>query len=148
MRIQRVVILLCVLSLFVGGCSFAPPGKPRKIKVLTTGYCDCKKCTGWKRNWLFQAVYAYGPNKGKRKKVGVTSDGSKAEKGVAASTLKNFPYGTVFKIPGYGYAEVHDTGKALKDYQIDLYFSSHRKAREWGRQELEVLVWYPKESQR
>jgi len=119
-----------------------PKGKPQIVRMATTGYCDCKKCTDWKRNWLFRPVYAKGPNKGKSKKVGVTADGSKTKRGVLAADTTHYPFGTIMYIPGYGYGQVHDRGGKIKGpYHIDLYFPSHKKARKWGRQTLKIKVW-------
>ena len=116
--------------------------RPDELFVITTGYCDCRKCTGWKRNFFGQPVFARGPNKGKRKKVGITSDGSKAIKGIIAADVNFWPYGTIFYIPDYGYAVVHDTGSKIQGkYRLDLFFSSHREAMRWGRRNLVVKEW-------
>jgi len=136
--------LLIIFSMIFSGCnsSIRPIGKPKTIKVLTTGYCACKKCTGWKRNWRFQPVFASGPNKGKRKKVGITADGSEVEKGVIAADTNIYPFGTIFYIEGYGYGVVHDRGSAIKGpYRLDLFFSSHAKALKWGKRRKKVKVW-------
>lgn len=132
------------LSLAISGCrNVTPPeGPPEKVKVVATAYCSCKKCTGWKRNWFFRPVYASGPNKGLPKKVGQTADGTPAKKGVIAADTRFYPFGTVFRIPGYGYAAVHDRGSHIKGpYRIDLYFPSHEQALKWGRKRLVVDVW-------
>jgi 3D (Asp-Asp-Asp) domain-containing protein len=44
-------------------------------------------------------------------------------------------------VPGYGEGVVEDRGSAIKgSKRIDLYFNSHQKAREWGRQNLPVKI--------
>jgi 3D (Asp-Asp-Asp) domain-containing protein len=44
-------------------------------------------------------------------------------------------------VPGYGDGVVEDRGSAIKgEKRIDLYFNSHSKAREWGRQTVEVEI--------
>lgn len=111
------------------------------IELETTGYCHCPKCTGWKRNIFFQAVYAYGPSKGKRKKVGITYDGTRVKRGVIAADLKLFPLGTRFEVPGYGYGIVRDRGSHIIGKHIDLYFETHSRALKWGRRVLKVKVW-------
>ncbi len=84
---------------------------------------------------------ASGPNKGKRKKVGVTSSGTKASKGTIAADTRYYPYGTVMKIPGYGKGVVEDKGSAIKGpSRIDVYFSSRKKALKWGKQSLKVKI--------
>ncbi len=110
----------------------------------TTAYCSCKKCCSWKRKYgcfLFPPVYATGPNKGKRKKIGITADGQKAKKGTIAADIRYYPFNTIMHVPGYGWSEVHDTGGAIKGNHIDLYFSSHKKALRWGRKKLKVTVY-------
>jgi 3D (Asp-Asp-Asp) domain-containing protein len=84
---------------------------------------------------------ASGPNKGRRKKVGITSSGTKAKKGTIAADTRYYPYGTVMKIPGYGKGVVEDRGSAIKGpRRIDVYLSSRRKALKWGKQTLTVKV--------
>ena len=145
MRRARVSVvgLLILLVLVCPGCNQRPDGKPEVVRLRVTGYCKCKKCTGWKRNWLFQPIYAYGPLKGKRKEVGVTADGTVGRQGVIAADTRYFPFGTVMHVPGYGYGVVHDTGSAIKGRHIDLFFTSHEDASIWGNQHLLVEVWYP-----
>ena len=115
------------------------------VLIETTAYCKCKKCCGWKRKFgcfLFPPVYDSGPNKGKRKKVGITADGRKAKKGIIAADTKYYPFGTIMYIPGYGWGEVHDRGGAIKGRQrIDLFFPSHKKALNWGRKKLKIRVY-------
>lgn len=141
--------ILISISIFLFGCvtskKFIISKKqvPKKIELITTGYCKCKKCCGWVRNWKFQPVYAYGKNKGKKKKVGITSSGTKATKGTIAADLRYFPYNTVMYIPGYGWGEVEDVGSAIKGYHIDLFFDSHEEALKWGKQKKIVQIWQP-----
>ena len=104
------------------------------MTLTVTGYCKCGICCGWKRNWRFQPVYAYGPSKGKPKKVGITSSGTRAVRGTIAADTRLFPYGTIIQIPGYGWGRVEDIGGAIKGRHIDLFFDSHQEALEWGRQ--------------
>ncbi len=108
-----------------------------------TAYCACQKCCGWKRSiWsccLFP-VYSSGPLKGKRKKVGITSDGTKAKKGIIAADISKYPYGTEMYIPGYGWGVVHDKGSGIKGNHIDVFFKSHKKALEWGSKKLYVTI--------
>lgn len=115
----------------------------QKFGLITTGYCPCKKCCGWKRNWYFKPVIASGPNKGKKKAVGITASGAPAKDGTIAADAKLFPFGTVMYVPDYGFGVVEDRGGDIKGYHIDLYFSSHQTALEWGRQRKKVKVWFP-----
>lgn len=140
-------LVLCALAgLGVGGCAgIRPPGGvPPMIRTLTTtGYCECKLCCGWKRNWLGQPVYAYGPNKGKRKLVGLTASGTYARYGTIAADTRLYPFGTVIYIEGYGYGRVEDRGGSIKGDHIDLFFLSHRAAQQWGRRQVRAAVWRP-----
>ena len=114
--------------------------------MKVTGYCSCGECTGWERtcwNCFLFPVYSYGKNKGERKKVGITSDGTKAAHGTIAADLKYYPYKTVMEIPGYGTGVVHDIGSAIKGPKhIDIYFDDHDEALVWGVKYLKVTVSY------
>ena len=112
--------------------------------MTVTGYCPCKKCCGWRRTWYGKPVYAYGPSRGKKKKVGVTAAGTKAKKGTIAADTNRYPFGTIMYIPGYGYGRVEDRGSAVKGEHIDLFFKTHQQALEWGREQKVVTVWMPK----
>lgn len=109
--------------------------------MVATGYCKCKQCCGWKRNWFGRPVVASGPNKGKKKKVGMTAAGTKAKPGTIAADTAKYPFGTVMWVPGYGYGRVEDRGSAIQGERIDLYFKSHKQALQWGRQTVRVKVW-------
>jgi len=141
-------VLLMILAVGLSGCAGRKTRGMREEVVLmeVTAYCDCKKCCEWKRKWgccLLPRVYASGPNKGKRKQVGITADGSMARKGTIAADTRLYPFGTRMYVPGYGWGEVHDRGRAIRGNRIDVFFSSHKKALEWGRQRLKVKVYFP-----
>lgn len=143
-------LFLFLTLLLISGCAttrrYAVPTDqpPERMTLTLTGYCKCGICCGWKRNWRFQPVYAYGPNKGKPKKVGITSSGTRAVRGTIAADTRLFPYGTIIQIPGYGWGRVEDIGGAIKGRHIDLFFDSHQEALEWGRQKKQVLIWKPR----
>ncbi|MCL4219589.1 MAG: 3D domain-containing protein [Candidatus Hydrogenedentes bacterium] len=141
-----VILLLPVVAVALSGCATIKPPKnsvKTQTTLQTTGYCKCKKCCGWQRNWYFKPVIASGPSKGARKKVGVTASGTKAEPGTIAADTSLYPFGTVMYIPGYGYGKVEDRGGAIKGNHIDLYFKTHKQALKWGRQNKAVTVWIP-----
>lgn len=130
-------LVLCLLLTNVG-CS-----RYEKRHMVVTAYSSDPISTNWRRGKiLFWKKYvASGPNKGKRKKVGITSSGVKAKKGTIAADTRYYPYGTVMKIPGYGKGVVQDTGSAIKgSKRIDVYFRTRKKALQWGRQRLPVKV--------
>ena len=73
--------------------------------------------------------------------MGITASGRRARVGTIAADTRRYPFGTVMYVPGYGYGRVEDRGGAIKGSKIDLYFRSHRQAKKWGRQQVEVEVW-------
>ena len=128
------------------GCStIRPPDHAIAIErtLLTTGYCRCQTCTGWQRTWYGRPVYSSGPNKGKRKQVGITAGGTRAGTGTIAADTSRYPFNTIMYIPGYGYGRVEDRGGAIKGNHIDLYFRTHKRAMKWGRQKKKVKIWLP-----
>lgn len=135
-----------VSLVMLSGCSGIRPPRSEPDRVVTlvsTGYCPCGKCCGWERNWFFRPVYSYGPNKGKPKIIGQTASGTQARRGTIAADTRIYPFGTIMYIEGYGYGKVEDRGGAIKGQSIDLFFGSHQKALEWGRQKKKVKVWFP-----
>ncbi len=138
--------VIIIISITTGCASIRPPKNSTMVErnMVVTGYCDCKKCCGWKRDIFFRAVFAYGPNKGKKKKVGYTASGTKADIGTIAADTSLYPFGTVMEVPGYGYGKVEDRGSAIKGNHIDLFFNSHKDALEWGKQKKLVTVWTSK----
>ena len=94
--------------------------KPPEIWKLTA-YCPGACCCG---------AYADG----------ITASGHVIKPGdrfVAAP--KNIPFGTMIVIPGYGRVPVLDRGGAIKRGKLDLYFSTHREALNWGVKYFEVV---------
>jgi 3D (Asp-Asp-Asp) domain-containing protein len=120
-----------------------PTPKKETRQMLVTAYDAGQKSTGWKYRYnccLFPPVYAYGPNEGKPKQVGIASDGTKAKKGTIAADISRYPYKTRMYVPGYGWGEVHDTGRAIKGDHIDVFFPDLKDALEWGRRYLEIII--------
>lgn len=78
-----------------------------------TAYCSCSSCCG--------------------KSDGITASGTKAQAyhTIAADT-RVLPFGTVVYINGEDYV-VEDTGSAIHNNRIDVYFNSHSEARNFGR---------------
>lgn len=98
--------------------------KKSKLKNIgtykITGYCGCSSCCG--------------------KTDGVTASGVRATAGrtIAADTSK-LPFGTKVVIDGHTYT-VEDVGGAIRGNHIDVYFSSHSKALQWGVRYCDVYV--------
>ncbi|HIE44196.1 MAG TPA: hypothetical protein EYP78_05315 [Candidatus Omnitrophica bacterium] len=139
----------CLISLtlfFLVGCAIAPSprrgGREATITMVVTAYCPCGKCCGWERNWLGMPVYNSGPSKGKRKRIGITVDGTRARIGTIAADISKYPFGTRMYVPGYGWGVVHDTGSDIKRDHIDVFFPTHQQALNWGRKVLKVrVIW-------
>ena len=131
------------------GCAsdhFNPPANARRVTVRmeVTGYDSGPESCGWQRNWYGRPVYAYGPMKGKPKKVGQTACGAIATHGTVAADTSHYPFGTVLYVPGYGYGVVEDRGGDIKGpKRLDLWFPSAKEARKWGRKTVDVTVWLP-----
>lgn len=145
------IILIGVLAVGLCGCArIRPPSgvSPVRRKMVVTGYCSCGDCCGWHRNWLLRPVYSSGRSKGKTKRVGITASGAKAGFGTIAADTSVYPFGTVMYVEGYGYGKVEDRGGAIKGNRIDLFFSSHNKARQWGKKTKTVQVWFAPKKRR
>lgn len=142
-HVSYCLVALCVVCAGLGCARIRPPEgvKPATRHMEVTGYCKCGVCCSWHRNWYGRAVHKSGSLKGKPKQVGITASGRRARVGTIAADTRRYPFGTVMYVPGYGYGRVEDRGGAIKGSKIDLYFRSHRQAKKWGRQQVEVEVW-------
>jgi len=91
-------------------------------KMRVSAYCPCRLCCG---NYS----------------DGVTSTGKSAyTKGVAVDPTV-IPYGTIINIPGYGEVIADDCGGAIKGNRLDVRFTSHQAALNWGVKNLEVRIY-------
>lgn len=72
----------------------------------------------------------------------MTASGVMATRGTIAADTSRYPFGTILYVPGYGYGRVEDRGGAIRGDHIDLFFTSHRRAKEWGRKQVTVKIWY------
>ena len=121
---------LCLYLLVGMGCSLdcpvqpvappTPPSPPPFVReyVTVTGYCTGKPCTRYNH--------------------GITRSGDTARNGICAADWSVYPQGTEFIVPGYGYCIVRDTGNRVQGKVVDLWFSSAREARQWGRRVLTI----------
>ena len=90
-------------------------------KFKLTAYCNCKKCCG---------KWSGGPTaSGKMPKAGRT----------IAVDPKVIPLGSKVVINGKTYT-AEDTGSAIKNKRIDVYFNSHQAALNFGVQYAEVYI--------
>lgn len=137
-RYMPVILLITMVALLFTGCAHY-----EKRQMVVTAYSSDKASTNWRRGRvLFWRKYvASGPGKGQRKKVGITSSGTKAKKGTIAADVRYYPYGTRMIVPGYGEGVVEDTGSAIRGpSRIDVFFRSRKEALRWGRQKVTVKV--------
>jgi 3D (Asp-Asp-Asp) domain-containing protein len=111
------------------------PSEESEWQTFTaTAYCSCEKCCGkYAKNRPNGLVY--------------TASGEIAEEGVTiAADWEVLPPGTEVEIDGMGTKIVHDKGSAIKGNRIDIYFSSHQEALNFGVQEVRLRVLDKKES--
>jgi 3D (Asp-Asp-Asp) domain-containing protein len=114
-------------------------GKPTNyVKVLdvtATAYCICQKCCG-------KSPSSPG--------YGVTASGLKIIPGTGMKVIAVDPkvvkLGTKVYVeglngaPDYGYAVAADTGGAIKNMKIDLYFDAHSDTIKWGRRPVKLYI--------
>lgn len=97
-----------------------------------TAYCSCSKCCDdWAND---RPVDEYG----NEVVLGASGEVLTAGYSVAVDTSV-IPYGTVLMINGQEY-EAMDCGGAIKGNRIDVYFSDHSDALEFGVQYAEVSI--------
>ncbi len=70
----------------------------------------------------------------------VTATGMRSSIGVIAVDPKVIPLGSLLYVKGYGYAVAGDTGGAIKDNRIDVFFYSTEDALKWGRRTVTVYL--------
>ena len=142
----RLLPFLACSLLLLGGCAQSRPPtdrKPIERTLETTGYCKCKKCCGWHRNWYGRPLSNANDTP---KRIGETASGIQARRGTIAAP-RSYPFGTTMFIEGYGYGRVEDRGGSIQGDRIDLYFPTHRQAIKWGRKKVLVKIW-PADSRR
>ncbi|HET57706.1 MAG TPA: hypothetical protein ENN35_04595 [Deltaproteobacteria bacterium] len=149
-RAATLTILISMIVIFLAGCCLFPSPKRRGYEryertMVVTAYDAGPESCGWKRKYgcIGPPVYAYGPLKGQRKKVGITASGARAKKGTIAADPR-YPFGTKIYVPGYGWGEVQDRGRAIRGDHLDVFFASRKDALKWGRQTLKVIILKPK----
>jgi 3D (Asp-Asp-Asp) domain-containing protein len=94
--------------------------------MVVTAYCPCEKCCG-------------------KHAKGITASGKPVSynggKFVAADA--RLPFGTMVRLANYHegvVVEVIDRGGAIKGDKLDVFFPTHARAREWGRQMVPVQI--------
>jgi 3D (Asp-Asp-Asp) domain-containing protein len=98
---------------------------------------------------LLMRVTAYSPD---HRSCGEFADGQTATlhsvwtngMRLVAADPKVLPYGTMLTVPGYADDEivpVLDCGGAIRGARLDLLYPTHERARQWGVQDLRVVIW-------
>ena len=90
------------------------------IKFTATGYCPCTKCCG--------------------KSNGITAMGTKAKAGRTIAMPKGYSFGTQIEIKGMGTYIVEDRGGAIKNNKLDIFFSTHQEALNFGKRTVYIKV--------
>lgn len=94
--------------------------KTSSITCTVTAYCGCIQCCG--------------------KSDKITASGVMATEGITVAADTNvLPFDTKIEIDGNVYT-VQDRGGAIKGNRIDIYFESHERALQYGRQTKEVTI--------
>lgn len=154
------ILILCVVAIWVfgftiGRCTASTsPVETTKVQaqelaILTetvyqepvvewldfkaTAYCSCSKCcNGWANN---RPVDKYG------NEIVLTASGDRAIEGVTiAADWSVLPKGTEVEIQDYGTYLVQDKGGSIKGNRIDIYFSNHQSALQFGVQNVKLRV--------
>lgn len=90
------------------------------VKFTATAYCGCAKCCG--------------------KSTGKTASGTIATAGRTVAMPSSYSFGTKIEIQGMGTYIVEDRGGAIKGNRIDIFFSNHQKALDFGRRTVYLKV--------
>lgn len=97
-----------------------------------TAYCSCSKCCGkWASNRPVD-------EDGNEIVIGSTGEVLRSDYSIAVDP-EVIPYGSIVIINGKEY-EAQDTGGAITGSRIDVYFSSHEEALEFGRQTADIYL--------
>jgi 3D (Asp-Asp-Asp) domain-containing protein len=95
------------------------------VQMRVTAYCPCRICCG-------------------KFSDGVTACNHKIKSGdVFVAADKKYRFGTELIVPGYNNGEpvkVMDRGRVIKGDRLDVFFNSHRVAKKWGVQYLDVKI--------
>ena len=87
---------------------------------------------------LIMVLTAYAPKCGA---TGLTRAQTTPQVGItAAADLKVLPLGSRVEIEGLGVRHVHDSGRLVKGHHLDLYVSTCKEARTFGRQKRRVKI--------
>lgn len=90
------------------------------VTFTATAYCGCAKCCG--------------------KSTGRTASGTMATQGRTVAMPSSYKFGTKIEIQGMGNYVVEDRGGAIKGNRIDIFFSNHQSALNFGKRTINLRV--------
>lgn len=90
------------------------------VTFTATAYCGCAKCCG--------------------KSTGRTASGTMATQGRTVAMPSSYKFGTKIEIQGMGNYVVEDRGGAIKGNRIDIFFSNHQSALNFGKKTINLRV--------
>jgi 3D (Asp-Asp-Asp) domain-containing protein len=112
---MKLLILTLALALTT------PAHGPKLRRFTVSAFCHCSPiCT--------------------RRGDGITASGVHVREGITIAAPRSIPFGTRIHIPGAGWRTVQDRLSRRYDHRLDLYFTSHRAALQWGIQHLTCTI--------
>ena len=90
------------------------------VTFTATAYCGCAKCCG--------------------KSTGRTASGTMATQGRTVAMPSSYKFGTKIEIQGMGNYVVEDRGGTIKGNRIDIFFSNHQSALNFGKRTINLRV--------
>jgi 3D (Asp-Asp-Asp) domain-containing protein len=90
------------------------------ITATVTAYCACKICCGSNAK-------------------GITANGQRPKAQYTIAGPRKYAFGTIVQIDGKSYT-IHDRLAKKYDSRFDIYFDSHQRAKQWGKQTKQVTV--------
>lgn len=114
----------------------AEPEEPELVSLgefKLTAYCSCNECCG---EWALDRPLDENGNE-----IVYGASGAMLEAGRSiAVDPEVIPYGTILIINGHEYV-AEDCGSSIKGNHIDIYYSCHQTAKEFGIQYAEVFTY-------
>lgn len=111
-----------------------------QIKPIPLATTQPKSNTNGRTETL--SVTAYTAFDGNQDGKGITASGTKVRANHTASCPKSLPFGTRLYIPQLGNTYTcEDRGSAIIEGHLDIYIPSLREANDFGRKNLEVIVY-------
>ncbi|UKS30185.1 3D domain-containing protein [Paenibacillus sp. HWE-109] len=128
-RVRIGLLVALMIALMTTGRELPPEPTQSDVKYEVTAYTNSFQSTGKRPG-----------DRG----YGITASGKKTEEGVTAACGPDLAFGTRVEIPELGRTYTcQDRGGAIKDGHIDVYMTSEKRAKQFGRQTLSVKIIPP-----